>query len=193
MPDSEHLEFNTVADAAMALSSGKVDAFSTENAVYCAMLWEGMSFSRVEEAIVSGDYGYIFNKGENTELRGKLDDFIIKLKGSGELETLQKKWFSSQEPSEFTDYETLTGENGTVRVAISSEQKPFAYIHDGKFAGFDVELLTAFAKEYGYSLEFSDASFDGILSGINKPPSSDKPFNIACEALTRIELFLVLL
>lgn len=166
LPDAQHYDFNSTSDAAMALSLGKVDAFSTENSVYCAMLWEGMKFERVEEPIDVSDYGFIFTKGLKPELQKEVNEFISEYKENGQIDALKKKWFSSSEPTEFADYENLNGEKGALKIAIESRQKPFAYIKNGKYAGFDIELLTVFAAEYGYSLEIKDSSFDGILSGI---------------------------
>lgn len=166
LPDAEYTEFASTADAALALANGKIDAFSTENPICCSLLWEGMPFKRVEEAFETSDYGFIFGKGLNTELQAEFNAFLSAYKESGELDNLKKKWFSSTEPSENADYESLSGEKGVLKIALSLDQKPFSYIKDGKNAGFDVELLTAFAKEYGYSLEFVDLSFGGILSGI---------------------------
>ena len=166
LPDAQHSEFNSTADAAMALSLEKIDAFSTENSVYCSMLWEGMDFKRIEEPIAVSDYGLIFTKGLKPELQREVNEFIAEYKKSGKLNSLKEKWFSSQEPDELTDYESVNGEKGVVRIAIDAQLKPFAYIKNGTYAGFDIELLTEFAKKYGYSLEIEDSSFDGILSGV---------------------------
>lgn len=166
LPDAHHSDFNSTSDAAMALSSGKIDAFSTENSVYCAMLWESLAFKRVEEAVDVSDYGFILGKGMNPALLEELNTFIDECKDNGKLTALKKKWFSSAEPAEFAEYENLSNANGTLKIAISCEQKPFAYIKNGSYAGFDVELLIAFAQEYGYGVEFIESSFDGILSGV---------------------------
>ncbi len=166
LPDAKHFEFNSTSDGIMALSLGKVDGFSTENSVYCAMLWEGMNFRRIEEPISVSDYGFVFTKGANPGLQNEVNAFIADYNKNGGMDNLKKKWFSSTEPTEFEEYEKLNGKNGVIRIAIGAEQKPFAYMKNGKYAGFDIELLTAFAREYGYTLEISDCSFDGILSGV---------------------------
>jgi polar amino acid transport system substrate-binding protein len=39
-------------------------------------------------------------------------------------------------------------------------------VKDGEIVGYEIEVLQHFAKEYGYKLEFSTMTFDGILPGI---------------------------
>lgn len=168
LPDAQFQEYNSTTDAAMALSSGKIDAFSTEESVFLAMLWEGQKFDRIEEPVAVSEYGVMFGKGRDLALQQEFDQFLTDFRESGALEELDKKWFSSREPLEFLDPDGLTGENGTLRIAINSSQKPFAYVKNGKYAGFDVEMLILFAQEYGYQLDIDDASFGGILTGIDQ-------------------------
>lgn len=166
LPDAKHSKFNSLSDGIMALTLGKVDAFSTENSVLCSLQWEGMSFKRVEEPIAVSNYGFIFTKDKKTELQNEVNAFLSSCEKDGTLGKLKSKWFASSEPTEFADYETLNGTKGVIKVAIGAQQKPFAYMKNGKYAGFDIDLLTAFAKEYGYSLVIEDSSFDGIISGV---------------------------
>ena len=64
IPDAIYVEFNSIADAKMALESGKVDTFPTDESVYLAMCWEGSAVTRVDEPIAPSDYGIIFPQGK---------------------------------------------------------------------------------------------------------------------------------
>jgi len=167
IPDAEYMEYNSVADAAMALSAGKVDAFPTDESIYIAMLWEGRPYDRIDEPIAPSDYGVIFTKDLNEALQAQFNGFLADKKASGELLALEEKWFSDKEPVEFMDYENLEDVNGTLRIGINSTSKPFTYIKNGKYAGFDIELVTMFAKECGYGIKFEDALFASVLTGVS--------------------------
>lgn len=167
LPDAEYMEFMATSDAAMALEAGKVDAYPTDESVYLAMLWEGKNVDRIDEAIAPSDYGVIFGKGENPKLQEQFNTFLAEKKESGELSALEEKWFASKEPTEFLAYDGLTGENGTLKVGVSSSQKPYVYVKNGNYAGFDIEMLTMFAQSYGYALEFEDAQFASVLTGVS--------------------------
>ena len=81
---------------------------------------------------------------------------------------MQAKWFHSTEPSELPDFESLNGNSGSLLIGFASTQKPYPYIKNEQITGFDVELLTMFAEEYDYRLKFEDASFGGLLNGIEQ-------------------------
>ena len=167
IPDATYLEFNTYADLIVAFNAKKVDAFSTDESIYKAMLWEGQSVDRIDEAIDLSDYGMIFEKGADLDLQNKVNSYIAKIKDNGTHKALEDKWFGDSEPTVFETYDDLDGANGTLKIGVSSASKPFVYIKDGKYAGFEVELMIGFCREYGYRLEFEDTAFAAIMSGVS--------------------------
>ena len=166
IPDATYLEFNTYSDLIVAFNAKKVDAFSTDESIYKAMLWEGQSVDRIDEAIDLSDYGMIFAKGAHLDLQNKVNSYIAKIKDNGAHKALEDKWFGDSEPTVFETYDDLDGANGTLKIGVSSASKPFVYIKDGKYAGFEVELMIGFCREYGYRLEFEDTAFAAIMAGV---------------------------
>ena len=79
---------------------------------------------------------------------------------------MEQKWFGPKEPTEFVSYDNLNGSNGTITVAVDSSAKPFVYYKNNKFVGFDIEVITEFAKQYGYNVKFEDVAFAAILGGV---------------------------
>lgn len=168
LPDAEYIEYNLISDAAMALAMGKVDAFSAEDSVYLAMRREGQDFLRIDEPLMISQYGMLFGKGCDPQLQADFNQFLSDSKANGSLAGLEEKWFGPDEPAEILSMDGMTGEKGSLSFAIESAQKPFSYIKNGSFTGFDVELMILFAREYGYRLEVVDTSFSGILTGIEQ-------------------------
>ena len=165
-PDAEIIEFNTIPDLMLALTQGKIDICANDASYYSCMRWDGMNVGRLEEPIETGDYGIAFKKGENKELREQMNAFLAKIKENGEFDELHEKWFGDVEPTEFLSFDNLTGTNGTIKVATAADVKPFAYIKDGKLAGYDMEMMILFAQEYGYQLEVTNMNFSAILAGV---------------------------
>ena len=168
LPEAELVEFNSLTDAVMALTSGKVDAVATEDAVCMAMRREGQPLRRVAESMGTSPYGILFGKGTDPRLKEEFNAFLADSKADGSLEQLEQKWFGEQTPVDIPDYSDLTGRENVIRFAVESGQRPFSYIKDGKFTGYDVEILSLFAREYGYGLEILDVSFSGLLTGIEQ-------------------------
>lgn len=165
-PNAEITEYNSIPDLMLALTQGKIDICANDASYYTCMLWDGMNVGRLEDPVEIGDYGVAFKKGENTELREQMNEFIAKIKENGEYDALHGKWFGSSEPTEFLDPNTLTGTNGTLKIATAADVKPFAYMKNGNFAGYDIEFMTMFAQEYGYQLDITDMNFPAILAGV---------------------------
>lgn len=168
LPEAEFKEFNTVSDAAMALTQGKIDAFSTEESVLRAMQREGQAFVRIDEPFMVSQYGMLFGNGCDPQLPVEFNAFLAQIAADGTLARLQEKWFESGEVTEFLKAEDLTGGRGTLRFATASGQKPFSYISSGSFTGFDVELMIMFCQACEYRLDISDVTFGGILTGIEQ-------------------------
>ncbi len=166
VPDAEYMEFNSISDMIAALNSNKIDAFGCDESLYTSMLWEGQAVDRIDEPIDKSNYGLIFQKGKKLELQNEVNEFIATISADGTLKALEEKWFGAKEPTEFASYENLNGTKGTIKVAINSASKPFVYLKNNKFVGFDIEFIIAFAKEYGYNIKFEDTEFAAILSGV---------------------------
>jgi len=167
VPNAQYVEFNSTADVKMALDTGKVDAFPTDESIYIAMLWEGEEVDRIDEAIAPSDYGFLFGKGKNLTLQEEVNTYIADIREDGRFQALQEKWFNNQEPEEFASYEDLTGERGTLKVGICSATKPFTYVKNGFYAGYDIDMIVGFCAEYGYKVVFEDTLFASILAGVS--------------------------
>lgn len=166
LPQAQVLEYNSPADMLYALSEKKIDISVIDASSYTCALWEGLSLSRLDEVAETSAYGIIFPKGEQQELRQQINDFLAQIKQDGTYDALHEKWFSSKEPTEFLNPDSLTGTNGTLRVISNNEIKPFGYIKNGKLVGYDIDVLVLFAEAYGYTLDITAVPFQSLLAGV---------------------------
>lgn len=167
-PDAERLYFTLLPDLLLALDQDKIDGFIAENTYVSAAIWEGAHIKPIDETIDQTSAGLIFSKTEKHDaLRGEIDAFIKKSYENGYIAELNAKWFGNAEPTEMTDTSSLTGENGTLKIALAPDLKPVTYLKNGQPAGYEIDLIVSFAKEYGYALEFHNMNFDAILAGIS--------------------------
>lgn len=165
-PDATVYEYNSPADMLYALAERKIDISMVDASSYTCALWEGLQLSRLDEVVETSDYGIIFPKGKQQELRLQMNAFIAEIKENGIYDELHEKWFSDKEPTEFLDPADLTGTNGTLRVISNNEIQPFGYIKNGKLVGYDVDILTLFAEKYGYKLDITAVPFQSLLAGV---------------------------
>ena len=67
-------------------------------------------------------------------------------------------------------------------VGVEASRAPFVYINQqGKLEGFEIDLLTAIAKENGMKIEFSDMPFDALLPSVL---TEQADVAISCIAIT---------
>ena len=167
-PNAERKYFTSAADALLALTQSKVDAFLADKTVYVGMRWGNSSINYIDESIGQVSNALIFAKeGYDENLLAQVNEFIAKAKENGTLERLSAKWFADTEPEEHPDYTRLSGANGTLRIAVCDGQIPVSYQRGTMYTGYEIDFLTLFAEEYGYQLELKGMSFDALIPSVS--------------------------
>ena len=166
-PNAKREYYNLLPDMIVAVEQGKIDGYLSESTYVTAAIWEGAKIQPINETLNRTQAGFIFQKSEESaQLREQMNTFVRAARENGTLDKLAEKWFGQTEPTGNLDYSSLTGENGTLKVAVAPDLKPISYVKDGQLTGYEMEILLLFAKEYGYKLDMSNMTFDAILPGI---------------------------
>ena len=163
--DAKLLYFNNFSDLILAVESGKADFFVNSTIAFRLIHESYPDLQYVEQVVRTFDIGTIFpktDKGEN--LCGQLNEYIAKITENGSLDELKNYWLYVRDWEAFDIPET--GENGVLKLATTTTNKPFSMMVNGKFAGFEIAILTGFAEEYGYGLSIEDVDMAGALSGL---------------------------
>lgn len=168
LPDVQISHFNTVADMIPALKSGKIDAFSADDAVIRLCIAEDDALMMVPEFLNHVDTAVAFPKTEKgAALRDEFNAFLKPLVESGELETIKEIWLGSDDSKKtIPPLDDLTGENGTLTMSTISVYPPLDYYKDGQIAGYEIDLAYRFCKARGYGLILQDMNFESVLPSI---------------------------
>ncbi len=179
IPDAVLTYYNADPDLPVALETGKIDAYLADEPIFRSFSQEYDS-QYIVEKISNEEYSYILPKNNKKceKIRAELNEFLDKAANDGTMDAVAKKWLSGDAENATIDYSDLTGENGTIRFATSSENGMFfdTRLDDGTYGGYDIELLVLFCREYGYALEITDYNFSGVIAAI----SSGKEDIAAC-------------
>jgi polar amino acid transport system substrate-binding protein len=103
--------------------------------------------------------------------QGIIDDFnafLDELEKDGTLAEMREKWLETV-PNADTPMPdiTLTGENGTIRIATSGDGIPFSYMGaNAELKGYSVELALRFAESVGMDVEFITMPFADLISAV---------------------------
>ena len=167
-PDSECLLFNSYPDCIAALKAGKIDAYLGDEPGLKSVHAEQPEIDYIHDRITQNSYSFAFRKNDpkSAALCSELNEFLDRSWKDGTMQELDDIWFSIDEDRKTVDLDSLTGENGTIRVVTTSTDMPFSYIKDGKNVGYDIDLVARFCKDRGYSLKLGDVDFDARIPAV---------------------------
>ena len=167
-PDSEYSYYENDSDIIMAIRNEKIDGFLTDEPVAAMIHAEHPDVNYLQKVIMDDDYYFGFQKDNerSNKLRSEFNELIAELRSNGELDKMKSKWLGSDESAKTYDDSGLTGENGTIVVAVLPDYPPFSYTSNNKLSGYAVELTTIFARRYGYSISYEQTPVSGCLTGL---------------------------
>ena len=166
-PEAERVYFSSPVDMVIAVEQGKIDGYMFGSPFLAATIWENAKVKRLDEAVDHGEIAFAFPQDSASDaLREQLNDFIKQAKEDGTMDRLTEKWLGETEPTEHPDYQSLTGENGTIRLATVAGNKPLIYQYQEQCTGYEMELLTLFAEAYGYRYDVDVVPFESVILGM---------------------------
>lgn len=175
--------YNSEQDMALAISTGKLDAFVTDESIAKELKAANADITYLPESLGTTPYGIAFAKNEKSDrIRMQFDEFLQEIKADGTYEELQEIWFGEDEAKKTVDMTNLTGENGTLKFAIDGITAPFSYTKDGIMVGYDVDMVVRFCRKYGYKPEMMTMDFAAIIPGI---VSGKYDFGGGCMTITQ--------
>ena len=169
-PDAEIVYYNSLPDLAVALQSGKIDAFPSD-AISLEMMKDQNQSSALkilEPFMDQYSCGFVFDKTpEGQQLRDEFDEWMAGAEQSGRMEAMRDKWFhADEEEKTMPEYKSLVPEKGTLVFATEAGFPPFDYLREGEVVGLEVEMAIDFCADNGYGIEIVPMSFEGLLPAV---------------------------
>ncbi len=183
IPGCEIQYCNTTSDCALMLEKGKVSAYLVDEPISRILM---NVYPDQKNLMTLQEEGYAFffrkdsEKGET--LCAQINDYLAKITADGTLEEIDAIWFGEDEEKQVVDYDSLSAENGTLKMAVITDVGvPFIYVKGNQYAGYDVDIAAHFCREYGYGLEVVDSNIAGCLANI---ATGKCDFGASCVAIT---------
>ena len=159
--------YNSYADMAYLVSQGQLAGYLTDEplARYTQLSFPSVTY--IEESLGEANYAFAFAKTDmGTKLMNEMNQFLAKIRQDGTLDEIDSIWFGGDESLKVIDKSGLTGENGTIRVGTSVECAPFTYMVNGEVAGYEIDILYRFCREYGYIPEINTTDLTSLIPGL---------------------------
>ncbi len=165
-PEAEYIYLDSLADMAENLRQGRIDAFVL-NRIFVNELFshEQNGMEVLEEFTGKTRYSFAISFYSET-IYHEFNDFLKTRKETGGLKALQQEWLEGGDENRSFDPVPLSGENGTISVAVNPFCPPLLYSKNGKMTGYSMELLYQFAEEYKYDIKLDSTSFDLAIAGV---------------------------
>ncbi len=169
-PNAKIEYYNTNADMAYLVSTGKLDGFINDEPVIRYAAIEVPNLGYIHCGLETMNIVAGFPKTQRGDsLCREFNQYIKRWKADGTLKKTDDLWLSGNEDKKVIDLDSLqnqAGKKGTIRFATAATNPPFDYIKDGKIVGYEVDLIARFCREEGYALEVENVPFDSLVMGI---------------------------
>ena len=183
LPDCSVEYYNSAPDLSVALDSGKVSSYIMDEPSAQMMMIQYPS-QRILKKLREEKYAISMPKSNSgtPKLCGEFNDFLKKCREDGSLNEMYSSWINDDRSKQIIGVDTLTGENGTLTMAIcSAVGAPFIYVRDNEYVGFDISIAVKFCRAYGYKLKIDDYDAGGLFSSI---ATGKCDFAASCIAIT---------
>ena len=179
LPDAKLSYYNNISDMIAALEADKVDSIAGDEPVFSMAASENDRLEILDESLQDYDLGAIFPKTQKGEkLLSEFNEFIAKLKASGELDEIYMKWKTGpEEKKTLPDYSNFPAPNGMITMATEGSYPPLDYFRGTEIVGVEVDLAARFCEAYGYGLMIDAMNFDGVLASAQ---TGKADFGLAC-------------
>ena len=94
-PNSEITYFSSRSELLLGLTSGKIDAFISDEPVAMMMLSQNDAVTYLDEEVGSVEYGICFSDS-NKNVLNQFNEYISKIDTNGHLKQLQEKWINPE-------------------------------------------------------------------------------------------------
>lgn len=168
LPETSILYFDDISDMIAALNTKKIDGFMTTTPRVPFILKENSNLSAFELQGPVDDVAFMVARTAfGKQLLDQLNTYITSSRQSGLFDDIYDAWFNATENYPVVvEPSSLPATNGTIRYAAQGNTEPISFNQGSTLTGFEIDLLTRFAKQYGYGLTITESNITGMLAGI---------------------------
>lgn len=164
-PQAQIFRFESTADMMMSLKSDKIDAAMFDLITARLIMKHNPDLGLLSDQVLDMPLGVGFNKN-NPELLKDFNAFLKEIRADGTYKQLEKRWFEEDaEEAVMPEFpEISTGKK--VVAGVSVEDLPYVAYMNGKYVGFDIEMLRLYAQRRKLQLEIVPMEFPSLVAAL---------------------------
>ena len=163
-PEATVVRLDTEPDVFVALDTKKVDAIVLDGTTYAINHANSDKYVLLD-TVFRENFGIGFSYN-SLDLRNQFNAFLAGMRADGSYDKLMSYWFDDYHNARMPEWEDVPS-GKPIKVGITGSSEGFAFILNGKPAGFDVDLLERFGRSVGRPTEFSYINFGGLIAALS--------------------------
>lgn len=168
-PNARIDSYPSFNDLFQCVSQGKIDGFLLDIPNYNAVKRTDENLSYLNVPGYSVEIGIAFGKNEVGEtLQAQMNEYLAAIRADGTYDEMWEYWCADTEPAEPPAVPEFSADAKELRVVLDLSRKPFVYLLDNEYAGFEVDLMYRFCAEYGYRPLFESAQWTSGVAGLKE-------------------------
>ena len=164
-PQAEISRYETSADLVMSVKTGKVDAAMMDLKTAAITIKHNPELGILTDDILSMPLGFGFRK-ENKALRNQFNAFLKTIRENGTYQTIYQRWFVDDPEKAVMPPFRIPAEGKKLLVGVAVNDLPYVALMNGKYAGFDIELIQKFAEHANYRVAFITMEFSSLVAAL---------------------------
>lgn len=157
----------TLSDCIASLRKGRIDAIVFDEVCFNEDILKGNGIRKAFRTQRSYPCAFACSK-PNIDLANKFNEFLAKLKSSGELNKITEKWMQSTDCSNVgtprTNDSLLNGE--PIIVGTTYTTAPISYLIGDEWNGFEIEILNRFGEYIGRPVQYRLFDFAALIPAL---------------------------
>jgi polar amino acid transport system substrate-binding protein len=162
-PEFEVIRLNSTADLVLSIKQGRVDAALLAAITARLILKTNPDLAILDEEILTLPLGVAFGK-DRDDLRERFNRFLQKIRANGVYDEMFRRWcIEDAEEAIMPDIPRSKG-GEKVQVGVAIDDLPYVGVVDGKYIGFDIELMYRFAADEKLDMTLTTYEFDSLVN-----------------------------
>lgn len=165
-PQAIVMRFSNIPDMILSLQSGKADAIMLDRSTAILLLGKNGQLGLLSDDVLELPLGIGFHK-QNPVLRETFNQYLAFIRDNGQYDTLYHKWF--EEDAEMAEMPVFAfpDEGEVLNVGVSVNDLPYVAVKEGRYVGFDIELISGFAAFAGYTPRYHTLEFSSLIAALS--------------------------
>ncbi len=164
-PNVQLLRLPNSPECILAVEKSQADFSMMDSMIFMSIDLESRGLM-VDFATEVGGGNIAFPTNYNDEKLGReLDEYIQKIKANGEIDEIYARW-TSKDSTDYCNYTPKVNPNGEELIVATMPDTPFSFVQNGKWVGFEIEIIDRFAYETGRCPVYQNYNFDGVIAAL---------------------------